>query len=84
MRTIDRRLANLEHRYGIARTQTTYVVVLMDAGSKLGAAQETYIAALRETGSREAGAFSVVDLTKIPIGTQCPMEPVITVVLDKA
>jgi len=84
MRAIKGRVSRLEHRFGIARTQTTYVVVLMDAGTKLGTAEETYIAALRETGSLEPGAFNVVDLTKIPSGTQRPVHPVFNVVLDQA
>jgi hypothetical protein len=68
MRTIDRRVSELEHRFGTAHTKTTYVVVLMDAGSDLGTAQQTHITMLLETGSLHAGAFGVVDLSHIPDG----------------
>ena len=41
MKSIDRRVSKLENRFVIAQTKTTYVVVLMDAGSNLGTAQGT-------------------------------------------
>jgi len=68
MRTIDRRLANLEHRFGIARTKTTYVVVLMDAGAQLRPVQDAYIKSLHETGFFHNCTFGVVDLSHIPDG----------------
>jgi len=68
MRTIARRLSRLEDRFGIAHAKTTYVVVLMDAGSELGPAQVTHITMLRDTGLLRAGAFGVVDLSHIPDG----------------
>jgi hypothetical protein len=68
MKTIDRRLSKLEHRFGIANTKTTYVVVLMDAGSELGTAQEAYIKMLQETEVLHPGTFGVVDLRQIPDG----------------
>jgi len=79
MKTIDRRVANLEHRFGIARTRTTYLVVLMDAGTQLRPAQEAYIKSLHGTGFFHDCTFGVVDLTKILSGTQCPMNDALIV-----
>lgn len=80
MKTIEGRLSKLERRFGIARTQTTFVVVLMDAGTSLGPAQEAYIKSLQEAESHHGSALSVVDITKIPSA----MMPAINVVLDEA
>lgn len=68
MRTINGRVSRLEHRFGIARTNTTYVVVLMDAGTQLGPAQEAYIKSLHESGFFHDCTFGVVDLSHIPDG----------------
>lgn len=68
MKTIDRRLSKLENDLGLCTPRQHNVVVLMDAESELGTAQETYIKMLQETGSLHAGVFSVVDLTHTPDG----------------
>jgi hypothetical protein len=62
MRTIDRRLSNLEQRFGIASNTPRFLLILMDAGQELGPAEEAYIESLDEAGSLPAGGFCVVVL----------------------
>jgi hypothetical protein len=50
MKPIDRRLNKLEHRLGIVSDAPRYLVILMDAGQELGAAEEAYIKSLEEAG----------------------------------
>jgi len=69
MRTIDRRLSNLEQRFGIARNTRRFLLILMDAGEELGPAEEAYIKSLDEAGLLPAGGFGVVDLGHDGFGT---------------
>jgi hypothetical protein len=68
MRTIDRRLGKLENRFGMAQTKTSYLRIVNDAGSDLGAAQDTYLQILDEAGFFHAGGFNLVDLSQVPHG----------------
>ena len=68
MRTIDRRLGRLEHRFGIADNTERFVVILDGAGSTRALSDDRCIQILDEAGLLHAGGFGVVDLTQIPNG----------------
>ena len=60
MRSIDGRLSKLENRLGVSAAR--YLLILMDAGSEFGPADDAYIKSLDEARLLPAGGFCVVDL----------------------
>jgi len=66
LRSIDGRLSKLEHRLGITRSETRYLLILTDAGKDPGPAGEAYIKSLDDAGLLGTGGFVMVDLTKLP------------------
>jgi hypothetical protein len=68
MKSIDGRLNNLEHRFGIAKNKPRYVLILDGATGKRALSDDNCVQILDEAGYLHAGGFGVVDLTQIPSG----------------
>ena len=72
MRALDSRLSKLEQRFGIARTNPRYLIILNhrldDPELGLGPAGDTYIKILDEAGFLPTAGFGMVDLDRIPRG----------------
>jgi hypothetical protein len=66
MRTLDKRLNKLEHRFGIVSNAPTYLLILTDAGRERVPADDAYIKSLDEVGLLPKGGFGVIDLIHTP------------------
>jgi hypothetical protein len=70
MRTVIRRIARLENRFGIAGEKAGFLVVISQAGWGLALDQDTCVGNLRECGflpASDAGVHTV-DLLRVPLG----------------
>src|SRR5260221_10750473 len=68
MKTISRRLCNLENRFGLGPDTDQLLVVLTLAGRGLALDADACVQILRESGFLPRGAMGLVNLGKIPNG----------------
>jgi hypothetical protein len=68
MKSIDGRLRKLEDRFGIAKNEPRFVLILDGAGSKRALSDDNCIQILDEAGFLHTSGFGPVDLTQIPNG----------------
>ena len=68
MKTFERRLNKLENRLGVSDNIRRFLVVVEDAGRKLGLDNDTCIQILDEGGFLPTSGVVLVDLHDIPSG----------------
>jgi hypothetical protein len=68
MRTVARRIAKLEDRFGTAAGKPQLLMVVTAAGRRLALDEDTCIRILRESGFLPTGPVGVVNLAEIPEG----------------
>ena len=69
MNSLNRRLNNLEHRFGTVRNAARYVVIMADRD--LSPEEEAYVEMLHKAGSFPGGVVSMVGFHVNPLWVDC-------------
>ena len=80
MRSMDGRVSKLEHQFGLKRSGTPYLLILMRAGQEIGPTEEAYIKSLDEAGVLRTTGLGFVNL--IPIGERKRVVPPSTITIE--